>query len=172
MPTHTVSAWGRCYYYLKVRKDTLVMPERPVMSLQFKTLIVQLIKTLTKLLGEEGIQWTGKEICLRNPTNLLADHRTTDCVGSKSAPGSFLENLRHLLRQIELGKVRSIEESSQPPLRFSLSNCQGAQQNRREGRFQGPSLWGYREDPILSSDSPREMREVVYEGPWEPDTRG
>ena len=30
---------------LKVRKDTLVMPERPVISLQFKTLIVQLIKT-------------------------------------------------------------------------------------------------------------------------------
>ena len=119
---------------LKVRKDTLVMPERPVMSLQFKTLILLLIKTLTKLLGEEGIQWTGKEIC---PNNLLADHRTTDCVGSKSAPGSFLENLRHLLRQIELGKVRSIEE-----------------------------------DRILSSDSLREMQEVVSEGPWEPDTRG
>ena len=52
------------------------MPVRPVMSLQFKTLIVQLIKTLTELLGEGGIQWTGKEICLRNPTNLLADQTT------------------------------------------------------------------------------------------------
>ena len=40
---------------LKVRKDTLVMSERLIMSLQLKTLIVQVIKTLTELLGEGGI---------------------------------------------------------------------------------------------------------------------
>ena len=43
---HTYSKCvGEVLLSFKVRKDTLVMPERPVMSLQFKTLIVQLIKT-------------------------------------------------------------------------------------------------------------------------------
>ena len=37
---------------IKVRKDTLVMPETLMMSLQVKTLIVQVIKTLMELLDK------------------------------------------------------------------------------------------------------------------------
>ena len=64
---------------IKVRKDTLVMPER-LMSLQLKTLIVQVIKTLMELLDKGGMQWTDGEVCHRDLTNLLTEYQTSDCM--------------------------------------------------------------------------------------------
>ena len=80
------------------------------MSLQLKTLIVQVIKTLSELLGKGGTQWTNWEVCHRNLTNLLAEYQAYDCMepdppfASKAACGPFLKNIRHLLCQVELGK--------------------------------------------------------------------
>ena len=65
---------------IKVRKDTLVMPERLMMSLQLKTLIVQVIKTLMELLDEGGVRWTDGEVCHRDLTNLLTEYQTSDCM--------------------------------------------------------------------------------------------
>ena len=75
-----------------------------MMSLQLKTLIVQVFKAITELLGKGGIHWTGGEVGERNSTNPLAKYQISDCVGSKSASGSFLGNIRDLLSQAELGK--------------------------------------------------------------------
>ena len=67
------------------------------MSLQLKTLIVQVFKTITELLGEGGIHLTGGEVGHQDSTNLLAKYQISDYVGSKSASGSFLANMRDLL---------------------------------------------------------------------------
>ena len=80
------------------------------MSLQLKTLIVQVIKTLTELLGKGGTQWTNGEVCHRDLTNLLAEYQTYDCMepsppfASKAACGTFLRNIRHLLCPVVLQK--------------------------------------------------------------------
>ena len=93
---------------IKVRKDTLVMPERLLMSLQLKTLIVQVIKTLSELLGKGGLQWTNGEACHGDLTSLLAEYQTYDCMepgppfASKAACGTFLKNIRHLLCPVVL----------------------------------------------------------------------
>ena len=90
---------------------------------------------------------------IRNPTNLPAECRTSDCVGSKSAPGSFLEYLRHLLRRIELGKVMLIEENRLPSSVESLTSRQSLGEDILSTRglstsshHQSPGLWGYHED--------------------------
>ena len=73
------------------------MSESLMMSLQLKTLIVQVFKAIAELLGKGRIHWTGGEVGERNSTNPLAKYQISDCVGSKSASGSFLGNLRDLL---------------------------------------------------------------------------
>ena len=86
------------------------MPERLLMSLQLKTLIVQVIKTLSELLGKGGLQWTNWKACHRDLTSLLAEYQTYDRMepsppfASKAACGAFLRNVRHLLCPVVLQK--------------------------------------------------------------------
>ena len=71
---HTYSKCvGEVLFYLKVRKDTLVMPERLLMSLQLKTLIVQVIKTLSKQGRNAMDQWGSRSPRPYEPPGRVSD---------------------------------------------------------------------------------------------------
>ena len=156
---------------LKVRKDTLVMSESLIMSLQLKTLIVQVFKTITEVLGEGGSQWTGGEVCHGNSTNLLAKYQISDGVGSNFASGSLLENIRDLLCQVELGKSVSewVGVASLPKTERRGKGDVGEQPAILNGVLDLQAV-GYHEGHILPSGSLREPQKLLHGGPQEPDT--